>query len=183
MKIYTKQGDSGTTQVYAKQVLKVSKDDALIECYGSLDELNAHIGLLAVKAKQANMLTGGDRLGDDVVQLFQFIQRAIFSIGFAISDSATLDADSTTRLEKAIDEMQNKLAPQTKFILPGGHELAAQAHVARTVARRAERQLVTLSHHHDIDSTSMQFINRLSDYFFVFARWANHIHDENDIEV
>lgn len=181
MKIYTKQGDAGQTQVYAKEVLRLDKDDALLECYGTLDELNAWIGVIHAA------LTSDPEQQVETLQGFneqlQRIQQQLFSIGFAISDQASLSQDMVTALESAIDVMQSELSPQTKFILPGGHPIAAHVHVARTVARRAERRLVSLSKMHDVHPLALSFVNRLSDYLFVFARLVNHTNKQADVEV
>jgi cob(I)alamin adenosyltransferase len=165
MKIYTKTGDKGETQVYAKQTLRLKKDDPILESYGTLDELNAHIGLLNSFLDQ----TTNDHLR---VQLTQ-IQQALFQIGFAISAETKIADDDVASLEQSIDEMTQALPPQTHFILPSGCQSAAQAHICRTVARRAERQLVRLQEAHQVPAICLSYINRLSDYCFVVARWLN----------
>ncbi|MFC4699526.1 cob(I)yrinic acid a,c-diamide adenosyltransferase [Glaciecola siphonariae] len=185
MKIYTKQGDAGQTQVYAKEVIRLDKDDAILQCYGTLDELNAWIGLVAAQVNETvtnNTNNNSPALAPFCAEL-QLIQQHIFSIGFAISDQANLSADMVEQLEASIDNMQQQLRPQTKFILPGGSITASHVHVARTVARRAERCIVSLSKVHDTQPLALAFINRLSDYLFVFARLVNHLSDIPDVEV
>ncbi|WP_100641699.1 cob(I)yrinic acid a,c-diamide adenosyltransferase [Alteromonas facilis] len=177
MKIYTKQGDGGTTQIYTKDTLRVRKDDAILEAYGTLDELNAHIGLLSCYLGTDNVALAS------YVQELQHIQRDLFTIGFAISDSSTLESERVTMLEDAIDKMQQSLPAQTHFILPGGTQSAAQAHVCRTVCRRAERVLVHLHTEHDVAPNAQQYLNRLSDYLFVMARLCNHANGVSDIPV
>ena len=179
MKIYTKTGDKGTTQVYTSEVLRLSKNDIILECYGTLDELNSHVGLLSA------LLNTQESISTHFMncEFLQSIQHNLFSIGFAISDKPQLEETSVEDLEKAIDELQSTLSPQTKFILPGGSHLGAQAHVARTIARRAERNLVALSAQQDIPDICIAYINRLSDYLFVAARSLNAASGMADIEV
>ena len=175
MKIYTKGGDQGQTQIYADKVLRLSKSDAVLDCYGTLDELNAHLGLLH---SYINLQTNSS-----AARPLQTIQQALFQIGFAISANSKLSQTDVEQLEIEIDNMQAILAPQTTFILPGGCIAAAQAHVCRTVTRRAERNLVALIDEHPIPEVCLQFINRLSDYLFVLARSLNHQTGVNDIKV
>ncbi len=180
MKIYTKTGDKGTTQVYTSEVLRLTKNDAILECYGSIDELNSHIGLLsALLIKEAS-----NKEEPYLSQSFMFgIQKTLFSIGFAISDKPQIDENATQVLEHAIDKLQQELPPQTKFILPGGGQLAAQAHICRTVTRRAERTIVSVSQQQSVPDICIQYLNRLSDYFFVAARALNSRSKIADIEV
>lgn len=176
MKIYTKGGDQGHTQIYADKVLRLSKSDKVLDCYGTLDELNAHIGLLlSYIARDHELSSIGNQL--------ESIQQALFQIGFAISATSKLVPKDVETLEQEIDRLQALLAPQTSFILPGGCIAASQAHVCRTVTRRAERNLVALTSEHKVPAVSLQFINRLSDYLFVVARSLNHDADVNDIKV
>lgn len=180
MKIYTKTGDTGTTQVYTSEVLRLDKNDVILECYGSIDELNSHVGLLS------SLLTAEQQLRviDPINPAFMFnIQQTLFSIGFAISDKPQIDESATAGLEAAIDELQASLSPQTKFILPGGSQLAAQAHICRTVTRRAERSVVAVSKQRNVPDVCIQYLNRLSDYFFVVARYLNHSANIPDIEI
>lgn len=162
MKIYTKGGDKGTTQIYVDKPERLGKQDIVLECYGSLDELNAHLGLLASGLKELDQLTA-----------VQQVQQALFQIGFALSASTKLTDADVTRLEQQIDQWQSDIPPQTSFILPGGCHSAAQAHVCRTIARRAERRLVELSHQRDVPGVCLRYLNRLSDWLFVLARVIN----------
>ena len=173
MKIYTKGGDQGQTQIYADKVVRLSKSDAVLNCYGTLDELNAHIGLLSSHIQQPIPAKA---------QL-QAIQKALFEIGFAISATTKLTQQDVVELEQQIDTMQATLSAQNSFILPGGCTAAAQAHVCRTVARRAERHLVELTAAHEVPSICLQFINRLSDYLFVLARFLNQDAGVSDIKL
>lgn len=180
MKIYTKTGDKGTTQVYTSEVLRLSKDDAILECYGTIDELNSHIGLLSSMLIDTESTSKVDAL---CPSFMYEIQKTLFSIGFAISDKPQLDESATIAIEEAIDVLQKNLPAQTKFILPGGCQAAAQAHVCRTVARRAERTLVSVSKQQNVPEVCNQYLNRLSDYFFVAARTLNYHSQISDIEV
>lgn len=162
MKIYTKGGDSGSTQIYVDKPQRLGKQDIVLECYGSLDELNAHLGLLAAQLKELDQL-------DAVLQ----VQRELFQIGFALSASSNLTQQAVTRLEQQIDEWQAILPVQTHFILPGGCLGAAQAHICRTVARRAERRMVELAQQREVPAVCLQYLNRLSDWLFVLARLLN----------
>ncbi len=177
MKIYTRTGDTGQTQVYADQVLKKDKDDSLLQCYGTLDELNSNLGLMAALASQETQAIAHQ------VQALQAIQQDIFAMGFAMSNASQLRTDAVEWLETHIDVMTETLPAQTRFILPGGAVIAAHAHVARTIARRAERELVTLSKHTELAPLVLQYINRLSDFLFVFARWCNAQLSTPDIEI
>ena len=163
MKVYTKTGDKGETQVYADKPLRLSKDDHILECYGTLDELNANIGLLIAKTDAQSF-----------TETLTNIQQRLFQIGFAISATSNVTDDDIEALEKQIDAMQEQMPAQTTFILPGGTEAAAQAHVCRTIARRAERRLVTVSEQNDVPASCLAYVNRLSDYCFVLARYLNH---------
>jgi len=167
MKIYTKNGDTGETQVYAKQAIRLSKDDLIVHTYGELDELNANIGLLV------SILAETTVNFSELQSQCQKVQHDIFQIGFAISDSSQLDTQKVADLEHQIDAMQADLPAQTRFILPGGSRAASQAHICRTVCRRAERSIVALSKQHSIETVALTYINRLSDYLFVVARCIN----------
>lgn len=171
MKIYTRGGDKGNTQIYVDKAIRVEKDDAILNCYGDLDELNCHIGLLLSIEGIAD------------AEFLTQIQRNLFNAGFVISASSSLSQDATEQLEAKIDEMTAQLPPQTRFILPGGCASAAQAHVCRAVCRRAERSVVTLSHQHDVPSELISFINRLSDFFFTYARYCNFQNKVSDTEI
>ena len=173
MKIYTKTGDQGKTHIYADKPTRLSKNSKVLDCYGTLDELNAHIGLLVSYPLPEKADT----------QSLTEIQQALFQIGFALSATSKLSDKDVNRLETQIDSMQGVLEPQTSFILPGGCTAAAQAHVCRTVARRAERNMVALAETHPVPAVCMRFLNRLSDYFFVLARAYNQAAGVGDIKV
>lgn len=168
-KIYTKTGDDGTTGLGGGQ--RVAKDALRIETYGTVDELNAHLGV----ALAANLET---TLAVDLTR----VQNELFHLG---SDLCALESDKAVRpvphieekhvraLEAAMDRMTGALGPLTNFILPGGSVGAAHLHVARTVCRRAERLGVALAREEAIGSCVIPYLNRLSDALFVMARWEN----------
>ena len=165
-RIYTKTGDDGTTGLVGGS--RVKKYDPRLEAYGTVDELNAHLGLLR-----------SYDLPPDIVQLIIEIQNKLFNIGSRLAsdekgDSFTKDlsitADNTSLLETAIDEFEKELPELTQFILPGGEVAVAQCHVARTVCRRAERRIIEFSEQQTVHNETIKFINRLSDFLFVLAR-------------
>ncbi|GAA0349418.1 cob(I)yrinic acid a,c-diamide adenosyltransferase [Bowmanella denitrificans] len=162
MKIYTKGGDQGTTQIYVDKPERLGKQDIVLECYGTLDELNAHLGMLACELKEIAQL-----------QAVQQIQQQLFQIGFALSASSKLTDDNVQQLEQQIDLWQSEIPPQTSFILPGGCHSAAQAHICRTIARRAERRMVELNQQREVPGVCLRYLNRLSDWLFVLARVLN----------
>ena len=164
MKIYTRTGDAGETSLFGGT--RVLKSDPRIDAYGTVDELNALIGA----ARAASPASSIDAL-------LASVQSDLFDVGAQLASPGSsrftgVDASRITALENAIDEMERELAPLTSFILPGGSPAAAQLHIARTVCRRAERLVVALG---DISTpTTITYLNRLSDYLFVAARFANH---------
>ena len=161
MKIYTRTGDKGSTQIYADKAARVDKDDLVVQSYGDMDELNSHIGLLAAHVPATHNA------------LLHDIQRSLFQAGFAISASSTLTPNDVEKLESAIDSLTSQMPPNTSFVLPGGSKGAAQAHVCRAVCRRAERSVISLSKHYDVPEVVHAYLNRLSDFLFTFARFLN----------
>ena len=166
MKVYTKTGDSGETSLFSGG--RVTKNDHRIEAYGTLDELNSLIGLLRAEPLPAGLDNQLDR-----------VQRALFDIGAKVADAenriqANQAAWRAEPLELWIDEMSRDLPSLKNFLLPGGSRGAALAHCARTVCRRAERNLITA---HEVHSCSpegaLPYLNRLSDALFVAARFIN----------
>jgi len=172
MKIYTKTGDNGTTALFGGT--RVAKHHIRIESYGTIDELNSWLGLIRdqkINSHSMNMLT--------------IIQEKLFTVGAILAtdpQKATLkngkerlnipkiSAIDIEVLEKEMDQMDDKLAPMTHFILPGGHTTVSYCHIARTVCRRAERLISHLNDTEPIDDLVLVYINRLSDYLFVLAR-------------
>ncbi len=165
MKIYTKTGDSGSTGLFGGS--RVSKSHVRIEAYGTVDELNSHIGLLrdqTVNAPRRDVLIR--------------IQENLFTIGsrLATEDPEKLDkvptlaGEAVSELEEEIDTMEESLEPMRNFILPGGHASVSAGHIARCVCRRAERRVVSLAEIAEVEERIIHYLNRLSDYLFVLCR-------------
>ena len=170
VKIYTKTGDQGMTGLLGKG--RVPKDDVRIEAYGTVDELNAVLGLVRTHGLDA----GADALAAQ-------LQNDLFVVGSALADPSptgpfhqAITAEHVARLETQIDSLETELRPLTQFILPGGAPAAAHLHLARTVCRRAERLVVRLSRQpgENVPSSLVIYLNRLSDLLFVLARAVNH---------
>ncbi len=170
MRIYTKTGDKGTTGLIGGT--RVSKSDVRLDAYGTVDELNSFIGLLLVEINDA-----------DTCKFLQFIQQKLFVVGgYLATDMTKIEISSENRIwgndialvEQQIDLIDTLLPPLKSFILPAGSRSAALAHVCRTVCRRAERCITSLSEATPLDDDNpLIFINRLSDYFFILARIEN----------
>ncbi len=179
MKIYTKTGDRGETSLFGGE--RVSKKSNRIEAYGTIDELNSFIGLAITEATEP-----------DVKKILLKIQNQLFIVG---SDLATPTTPKAIKLkiqrvtpkfykdiEKAIDHFDAKLESLRNFILPGGSKCAALLHICRTISRRAERRVVALNDTVKIGSNIIIFLNRLSDLFFVLARYENKVSGHSDIK-
>jgi cob(I)alamin adenosyltransferase len=174
-RIYTKSGDGGETGLGDGS--RVAKDDPRVAAYGTVDELNAVIGLLLATAPQ----TADEPM--NLSALLQTIQNDLFDVGGDLCLPQQPDekpgahlrvkAEQATRLEKAIDTLNADLQPLTSFILPGGSVSAAWCHLARTVCRRAEREVATLSRTQTVNPQCLIYLNRLSDLLFVLARVCN----------
>lgn len=165
MKIYTRTGDQGQTSLFGGT--RVAKNDARIEAYGTVDELSSFIGVARASALPA-----------EVDARLEQVQRDLFEVGAHLASPGTsrfpgVDVARIEELERDIDAMERELTPLTNFILPGGCIGAAQLHVARTVCRRAERCVVALQDESDATKSTIAYLNRLSDYLFVAARFAN----------
>jgi len=166
LKIYTKTGDDGTTGLVGGS--RVKKYDLRLEAYGTIDELNATIGVLL-----------SSKLPKSVARKLSQIQNKLFNIGSMLASDEKGEAFTANLaiteaniydLEVAIDECQNDLPELKQFILPGGDFSAAQCHVARTVCRRAERRILQFAEHSKVSAETIIYINRLSDFFFVLSR-------------
>lgn len=177
MKIYTKTGDTGETGLYAGP--RVRKDDPRIEAYGTVDELNAVLGLARC-----------EQLPPAIEQTLASVQNELFAVGAELASpdpvkagTAWIDEPHIVALEQAIDSLEEHLPPLRQFILPAGNRGACTIHVARGVCRRAERNLVTLYHApgYVISERLIRYLNRLGDYLFVAARAANVLAGEAEI--
>ncbi len=175
MKIYTKTGDAGETSLFSGD--RKMKSDWRIEAYGNVDELNSFLGLSLVSCELPGLNTN-----------LLKIQHDLFVVG---SDLATpleskfqvnrIKEDQAVCIESWIDQMEADLPVLKQFILPGGSELSSRLHVCRTLARRAERSVVRLFEQEEINVEVVRYLNRLSDFFFVAARWANFQEGREDV--
>jgi cob(I)alamin adenosyltransferase len=173
MKIYTKTGDEGTTSLFGGK--RIGKDDLRIDSYGTVDELNSHIGLLMAYLDEETVLLGS-------------IQSRLFTVGSNLASdpdrdmiTPDLSEDDILTLENAMDNMDHHLEPLQNFIMPGGSRAIAQAHVCRTVCRRAERIIIALSRISTVEPIIIKYINRLSDYFFILSRYIAHLEGIKDV--
>lgn len=168
VKIYTKTGDAGTTSLFGGK--RVSKSSARIDAYGAVDELNSQIGVVL-----------SENPTKDIIKKLIRVQGELFVLGSDLSTPLDvkvkiprISKTYIARLEKEIDEIEKSLPKIKNFILPGGSKAGAGIHLARTIARRAERSIVVLSENEKINGYAQEYINRLSDWLFVLARYANH---------
>jgi cob(I)alamin adenosyltransferase len=179
VKIYTKRGDSGETDLFGGG--RVGKEHARVEAYGAVDELNACLGVCAAQSKS-----------DDIRAAVAAIQARLFDLGAYLASSAP-DSPPQSRaaapatadveqLEGHIDCFEGELEPLERFILPGGTAASAAFHVARTVCRRAERRAVELHRNEPVDAVALRYLNRLSDLLFVIARVENRRAGLPDVE-
>ena len=175
-KVYTRGGDSGKTSLVGGQ--RVSKASTRLEAYGTVDELSSHLGLLAALLPD----------GHEQQMIFR-IQNNLFNVCTNLATdqeqtplypSAHLPEGETELLEKEVDSIMNELPERQGFVLPGGTREAAQAHVCRTVCRRAERRIVALAEEAVVSTEVQQYVNRLSDYLFVLAKKLNFLAKKED---
>jgi cob(I)alamin adenosyltransferase len=170
-KVYTKGGDRGETSLIGGD--RVAKDSLRIECYGTVDELNAALGLVRTALDSS---AAGPRLAAVVAR----VQNELFNLGaeLATPDTArrakqpTVAQRHVDALEADIDELNEAVPPLTSFVLPGGGWVSAYFHLARTICRRAERITVRLAREDSVGDHAVRYLNRLSDALFVFGRWA-----------
>ncbi len=165
-RIYTRTGDQGETSLFGGK--RLYKDHLRIEAYGTVDELNANLGMLR------------DQMNNpDIRKEIRGIQDLLFSVGANLAMDPEKPSSSipsikevhVTSLESAMDRMDENLPPLKNFILPGGHVVVSQCHVCRCICRRAERQVVSLAREETVEEPILKFLNRLSDYLFVLARF------------
>ena len=171
-RIYTKTGDQGQTHLAGGQ--RVSKDSLRIECYGTVDELNAFAGMAVVSSAE---------IIPELAAILLRVQHELFNLGSILATKpedvhpkqARITTAEIEQLEREIDRMNADLAPLRSFVLPGGSRLNTELHACRTICRRAERIAVSLAREESIPPEIVQYLNRLSDAFFVWSRWANHV--------
>jgi cob(I)alamin adenosyltransferase len=174
-RVYTKRGDTGETSLAGGQ--RVQKDATRIEAYGTLDELNSFVGL--ARASIEKVLPGHPDIAPLDSILFR-VQHELFNAGSILATlpedvhpkQARITANETAQLEREIDRMNENLSPLRSFVLPGGSRLNAELHICRTICRRAERICIKLSREEPVDPEIIKYLNRLSDAFFVWTRWA-----------
>jgi cob(I)alamin adenosyltransferase len=175
-KVYTRTGDKGFTKLVGGK--KVRKDAARIEAYGTIDELNSVLGLARVfNDELKERLPAAQRLDD----IFRRLQNELFDLGSELATPPDFSYDGMFRvgegevkdLERLIDDCQKDLAPLNSFILPGGGKVGGFLHQARTVCRRAEREILRLSQEEAISEWPLKYVNRLSDLLFVLSRWTS----------
>ena len=169
VKIYTRTGDGGETSYF--DGTRVRKDDARLDTYGDIDELNAWLGLVRASAIDADLDAALTRIQQDLFALGAQLADPGGKLSTRVLKAIVSDAD-VVRLESSIDGYERELAPLKKFILAGGTPGGAALHVARTVCRRAERRMVALEP--AVDGVLLRYVNRLSDLLFVLARVVNH---------
>jgi cob(I)alamin adenosyltransferase len=176
-RVYTRRGDHGETDLVGGP--RVAKDSPRIDAYGTVDELNAALGVAravnAAEIKRALACASLDRI-------LTRLQNELFDLGGELATPASefrpgmfrVGAAEVKALETTMDECQKDLAPLKSFVLPGGGRVSAFLHVARTVCRRAERDVLRLMRHEDIGDQPLAYLNRLSDLLFVLSRWIGH---------
>ena len=158
--IYTGTGDCGTTSLIGGKI--VAKDNIRVQAYGTIDELNAHLGLLVVSLND-----------DQTKQFIEQVEHNMLTIGCNLAggeERYTLTEEDITTLQEAIDKLEASLPAMHEFIIPGGTEAAARANLCRTVCRRAEREIVSLQRECKVEHNILVYINRLSDYLFLLQR-------------
>jgi cob(I)alamin adenosyltransferase len=169
-RVYTRRGDAGDTSLAGGQ--RVAKNNLRIEAYGTVDELNSFMGLARESARELPELDG----------ILRRVQHELFNLGSILATlpedvhakQARITTAESEQLEREIDRMNEGLPALRSFVLPGGSRLNAELHICRTVCRRAERICVSLAAIEPIDDAIVKYLNRLSDAFFVWSRWASH---------
>jgi cob(I)alamin adenosyltransferase len=169
-RVYTRGGDKGQTSLVGGQ--RLPKNDLRIEAYGTVDELNSFIGLARESARELRELD----------EILRRVQHELFNLGSVLATlpedvhpkQARITQAESEQLEREIDRMNEGLPQLRSFVLPGGSRLNAELHICRTVCRRAERICVSLAATAEVDEAIVKYLNRLSDAFFVWSRWASH---------
>jgi cob(I)alamin adenosyltransferase len=173
-RIYTKRGDAGETGLVGGQ--RVPKDTPRIEAYGTVDELNAFVGLAAVSCSEDSRLA-------PLAAILRRVQHELFNLGSILATEPAdvhphqprVTAAEIAQLEREIDSMNAGLPALRSFVLPGGTRLNAELHVTRTVCRRVERLVVAMAREESVPPEVIPYLNRLSDAMFVWSRWVNHV--------
>jgi cob(I)alamin adenosyltransferase len=172
-KIYTKAGDDGSTGLYGAG--RVGKSSRRIEAIGNIDETNAVIGWCRSEAEER----------PDFDQILGFVQTKLFELGGEIASPTgryqAMGEEQVDEVEKVIDMLEASLPPLKNFVLPGGSEIGARLHIARTVCRRAERSVVALAQDEEVPPVAVKYLNRLSDLLFQLARTANRLCNVQDV--
>jgi|ERR1700722_16264676 len=170
MPIYTRTGDKGKTSLF--DGTRVLKSHRRVETYGTIDELNSNIGVAIAEIKELGLKN------KDIVEELEAVQHDLLDIGSALATPHPLPVEGLEKrpkeFEKLIDTLTKQMPEIKYFILPGGGKAGSLLHVARTITRRAERQLVALMQKETVDSTIVMYLNRLSDLFFTLARYVNY---------
>ena len=184
MKIYTKTGDKGTTALFGGT--RVPKHHIRIDSYGTVDELNSHIGLIRDqkidKASKEVLANIQDKLFTVGAVLATDPEKAILKSGQKRLNISTIAEKDIELLETEMDRMNESLPPMTHFVLPGGHQTVSFCHIARCVCRRAERLATALYEIEPFEETTLQYLNRLSDYLFVLARKLSYDLQADEIQ-
>ncbi|MCG8669641.1 MAG: cob(I)yrinic acid a,c-diamide adenosyltransferase [Pseudomonadales bacterium] len=170
-KIYTRTGDGGTTGLGDGS--RVEKDDLRVEAYGTVDELNSSVG----------MILSEDTVPENLREWLLEIQHDLFDLGseLCVPGYSAIKPEHINSLEEYLDEMNQDLPMLKEFILPGGNRAASHCHLARTICRRAERRVYTLSKQETIHGSSLKYLNRLSDFLFVAARVLARVDDGKEV--
>ena len=175
-KVYTRAGDAGKTRLIGGK--ERWKDHVRVEAYGTVDELNAQIGLCRELIKET-----GNKQFDSLIQTLKSVQNELYNLGTQLAVALGGDADNLPqlsddailKLESEIDTSNESLSELKSFVLPGGSVINSQFHIARNVCRRGERRVVCLSKKENVDSENIRYLNRLSDALFVWSRWVSKI--------
>jgi cob(I)alamin adenosyltransferase len=183
-RVYTRTGDEGTTGLVGGR--RVAKDSLRVECYGTVDELNSWVGLARAHVDASALTVEQQHM---VGRLLENIQQRLFDLGAELATppkrlhagGSRIGDREITGLEQTMDRLQEGFKPLPSFLLPGGGLLTATLHVCRTVCRRAERRVVSLSRKETVERSCGVYLNRLSDVFFVLARWSGQQLDEPEL--
>ncbi|MGI6073727.1 MAG: cob(I)yrinic acid a,c-diamide adenosyltransferase [Fermentimonas sp.] len=168
--IYTKTGDKGTTALVGGT--RVPKTHVRLDAYGTVDELNSYVGWLNCEITDP-----------ENNEFLRFLQHKLFTVGSYLATeteskqpkkASVITDEDIERIEKQIDRLDSELPKLNRFVLPGGNELASRAHICRTIARRAERNVYRVAESYPVSENILIFLNRLSDYFFVLARYESN---------